>query len=403
MTSAPILLAGAPLVGAAGNPVSTEVMLAALSSFRDVALLTHRYRLWPSFERSNGRGRCEMRLGAQPLSVHGEAMLAGFLHRRRFAGVRAGWAVNSRYASALVAANVRYAVWEATPIRDELAATDVASIRRSGTGSGSGFALHRMLLPIDERLEGVIYRRAAGVYAMSPYTRDRILARHDIDARDVHVLPHPPAPSFLAALEEKRRLAERAASRSPGAGARLLFVGRADDPRKGFRLLLEAYRLLRIERARVTLTVVGPHATEWRKSLRIEPGEEIEFLGRVSTDELASAYLAHDILVVPSRQEGFGIVVAEGLHAGLPVVATRCGGPEAMISESKAGVLVSHAPDRLAAALLELLNDSPRREALARAATAYARRTLSFDVFSERVARITRMLLTSPAPVPTPI
>jgi glycosyltransferase involved in cell wall biosynthesis len=402
MTSASIVLAGAPLVGAAGNPVSTEVLLAALSNLGEVALLTHRHRLWPSFERLNGGGRPEIRLGAQPLSVHGEAMLAGVLHRHRLATAQAAWAVNSRYAGALMAANVRYAVWEATPIRDELGATDVASIRRAGTGSGSGLLLHRVLLPLDERIEGLIYKRAFGVYAMSPYTRERILARHDIDPSRIEVLPHPPAPTFLAALEGQRRVVERAPRRPPTDDARLLFVGRGDDPRKGFKLLLDAYRLLRAAQTRVTLTVVGPHARAWRESLGIDPAEGIEFRGRVSTDDLAAAYLAHDLLIVPSRQEGFGIVVAESLHAGLPVVATRCGGPEAMISESEAGVLVPHSPDRIAAAVLELLNDPARRERLARAAVAYARRALSFEAFSDRVARITQLLLPTVANVSAP-
>jgi glycosyltransferase involved in cell wall biosynthesis len=147
---------------------------------------------------------------------------------------------------------------------------------------------------------------------------------------------------------------------------------------------------------------VGPHARPWRESLGIGSTEGITFLGRVSTEDLAAAYLAHDLLVVPSRQEGFGIVVAESLHAGLPVVATRCGGPEAMISESGAGVLVSHSPDAMAAVLLELVTDRARRERLARAATAYAQRALCSEKFNDRVAQITHLLLASSRNTPTP-
>lgn len=385
-TSDSIILAGAPTVGAAGNAVSSEVLLAALSRLAEVVLLTHRHRLIPRIEATNGAQARRIHVGAQPISVHGEGLLAGFLHRSRLKGHAAAWAVNSRYAAALMAAGIPYVVWEATLIRDELAAADVMSIRRGGTGSGAGLLLHRALLPIDERLEGLIYRRAAMVYAMSQYTRDRILAHHKLESTAVQVLPHPPTPSFLTALKRcPLRVARRA--------ERLLFVGRADDPRKGFSLLLDAFRRIRASDRSVTLTVIGPHSTTWRNKLGIAPdGEGITFRGRVSTEDLAEAYVEHDLLIVPSRQEGFGIVVAEALHAGLPVVVTRCGGPEAVVTDSRAGMLVSHSPDEMSAAILSLLRDDERRRRLSGEAVAYAGRILSFDIFSKRVAAITASL-----------
>ena len=393
MTKPPsIILAGAPTVGAAGNAVSSEVLLAALAPLAEVVLLTHRHRLIPAIETTNGAEPRRIRVGAQPISVHGEALLAGVLHRSRLATHAAAWAVNSRYAGSLMAARIPYVVWEATLIRDELDATDVMSIRRGGTGSGAGLLLHRALLSIDERLEGLIYRRAAMVYAMSRYTRDRILARHRLDAASVQVLAHPPTPSFLAALK-------RIPSRVGRGGERLLFVGRADDPRKGFSLLLDAFRRVRSKIPSLSLTVIGPHSATWRDQLGIaSDGEAISFRGRVCTEELADAYVDHDLLVVPSRQEGFGIVVAEALHAGLPVVATRCGGPEAVLTESGAGVLVSHSPEEMSEAIASLLGDRDRRLRLAQQATSFARRELSFETFAERVAAITASLLRGTVP-----
>jgi glycosyltransferase involved in cell wall biosynthesis len=372
--------------------VSSEVLYAALSPLAEVVLLTHRQGLLPRIETTNGARRRRLSVGTQPISVHGEALVAGFLHRSRLKGQGAAWAVNSRYAGALMAAHIPYVVWEATLIRDELAAADLMSMRRGGTGSGAGLLLHRAMLPIDERLERLIYRRAAMVYAMSPYTRDRILAHHKLESTTVQVLPHPPTPSFLAAL---MRFPPRVAQR----GERLLFVGRADDPRKGFSLLLDAFRRVRAGDRSVVLTVIGPHSASWRNQLGIaSDGEGITFRGRVSTEELAEAYVEHDLLIVPSRQEGFAIVVAEALHAGLPVVSTRCGGPESVITESGAGVLVPHSAEELSAATASLLADSDRRGRLGEYAISYARRQLSFEIFAERVATITASLLRGAAP-----
>ena len=62
------------------------------------------------------------------------------------------------------------------------------------------------------------------------------------------------------------------------------------------------------------------------KSLGIE--SDIEFLDVRPRDELVDLYRRATLFVMPSRQEGLGIVVLEAMACGLPVVSTRCGGPE---------------------------------------------------------------------------
>lgn len=57
-------------------------------------------------------------------------------------------------------------------------------------------------------------------------------------------------------------------------------------------------------------------------------------------DQLADIYRASDLLVSPSRKEGFGLVVAEAIACGTPVLATRSGGPEEIIN-SECGTLVA--------------------------------------------------------------
>lgn len=388
------LLAGARPGDAAGNSASTEVLLTALRSYGTVDTLSHVLAPVPRWREERAAHGRHITLGTQPLLVHGEALAGGRVHRNRLraAAYTLGWAVNSRYAGALAAAGVPYVLWEATPIRDELRIVSARAVREAGRGTGLGVMLHGTLLPLEERLERSLYARAAGLFAMSAYTRARMIELHHLPAERVAILRHPPTRAFLGALARAGGPAARRARAADGT-LRLLFVGRVDDPRKNFPLLLEAYRQLRSRRVTAVLDVIGPYNAKW--GTRVErqlAGQGITLLGHVSTDALAAAYLSHDLLVLPSRQEGFGIVVAEALHAGLPVVSTTCGGPEQVIRDSGAGLLTGHTPTELADALQQLGQCSSLWQECAARAVRFACAELSPERFEAEVGRIIERL-----------
>lgn len=67
--------------------------------------------------------------------------------------------------------------------------------------------------------------------------------------------------------------------------------------------------------------------------------EQLDFLGDLDRDSVRRELLAADALVIPSYYETFGVVVIEALACGIPVIATRCGGPEGLIDDTN-GLLV---------------------------------------------------------------
>jgi glycosyltransferase involved in cell wall biosynthesis len=81
---------------------------------------------------------------------------------------------------------------------------------------------------------------------------------------------------------------------------------------------------------------------------------------------------AFDVLVVPSRYEGFPYVVLEGLWAGLPIVATSSSNGRTVLGDGRTGVVIDGTPEglsiRLATALTELVDDPARRAERAAAA-----------------------------------
>lgn len=123
----------------------------------------------------------------------------------------------------------------------------------------------------------------------------------------------------------------------------LLAVGRLADPRKNTRLLLTMYHQLRQQcdkPPRLRLVGQAPAAADWdlAESWGITP--YIDVFPHVSQEELVEHYRQASLFILASDEEGLGIVVIEAMACGLPVIATRCGGPETTIIEEETGYLV---------------------------------------------------------------
>ncbi|MQA67214.1 MAG: glycosyltransferase, partial [Alphaproteobacteria bacterium] len=148
-------------------------------------------------------------------------------------------------------------------------------------------------------------------------------------------------------------------------------------PRKGHDVLVGA--LARIRDLPWRSVVVGcldrepatARALE-RRIARTGLGTRISLRGALDDAALAMAYHGADLFVLPSRYEGYGMVFAEALTHGLPVVACRAGAAADTVP-ADAGILVDIDDElALAEALRRLLTDEPLRRAMADAAHKYA-------------------------------
>ncbi|MFC1416590.1 glycosyltransferase [Streptacidiphilus cavernicola] len=114
---------------------------------------------------------------------------------------------------------------------------------------------------------------------------------------------------------------------------------------KGVDLLVEAFAQCRADEPGLTLTLVGDGVLRGPLTRRVaELGLEqaVEFTGSLPHEQALELMRGHDLLVHVSRYETFGMTVVEGLAAGLPVLVTRCGGPERTLAgiEDAAGQLI---------------------------------------------------------------
>ncbi|MDA8239917.1 MAG: glycosyltransferase [Nitrospiraceae bacterium] len=110
---------------------------------------------------------------------------------------------------------------------------------------------------------------------------------------------------------------------SEGRPVRFLYSGSLIH-RKGVDLLMPAFLKLVKEGHKARLTLMG-HGELENRLISMIPQEykgQINFIGFKEWHELPSVYAQHDILVAPSRYDGWGLIVVEGLASGMPVIAT---------------------------------------------------------------------------------
>lgn len=197
-----------------------------------------------------------------------------------------------------------------------------------------------------------IYEAADSVHVMSRWLASELIAR-GIDAAKVNVV-HPGS-NALTEFQSSPERHPRYEDRPP----QLLFVGR-DFLRKGGDLVLAALeRLRRDHDPSTTLTIAGP--TEQLEAYAGAPGAS--WIGDVGPARVAELMRSHDLLVVPSRFEAFGIVFAEALAHGTPVVARDAFAMPEIVTPGVNGALVrSEDPDELATAIADVLDDYELRQ-----------------------------------------
>ncbi len=246
--------------------------------------------------------------------------------------------------------------------------------------------LVRALLALQARWEAANVRRADRVVVPSRYSAAIAEALYRVDPARLAVVPEP-----IDLAEWRRRFAAVAAPAKRA--ATVLSVARM-YPRKRLEDLLQAAAILkaRIPDARVRIVGEGPESARLRAlHAALGLGETVMFLGDVSRQALAVEYVGAACFCLPTVQEGFGIVFAEAMAAGLPVIACRAAAVPEVVEDRRTGLLVNpRSPEELAMAMEAVLRNDGLRAELGAAG---ARRVEMFDL--ERVAA--RFLAALPA------
>lgn len=212
----------------------------------------------------------------------------------------------------------------------------------------------RTRLWMQARLERRRVRRSQRVLTTSGYAAAAIERQYRVAAERIRIVPE-----LLDVAGWERELAEaRVVADRP---LTILCVAHL-YPRKDVATLVQAARRLP-EGVRLRLAGDGPE----RKRLE-RMGSRASFLGHIPRAALLQEYRNADIFCLPSRQEGFGIVLLEAMASGLPIVAARAAAiPEVVAAGENALLFAPGDAGELADALQRFLADAALRQQMAAA------------------------------------
>ena len=222
-----------------------------------------------------------------------------------------------------------------------------------------------------------VIAREEAEYSLSDY----VSVPSDFAVDSFVEMGHPREKLFLnpygATLERFRPESEP----EPG-NFRIIFVGQASI-RKGFLYLLEAFN--RLTHPRKQLCVIGSVSEDIKTLTARYDLTDVEFPGPVPNNQLVRHYSAAHVMVLPSIEDGFGMVIGEALACGCPVIASEHTGARNLFSDGAEGFIVPpRSVESLVRRLEMLIDDEPLRKRMSDAALTRVNRIGGWDAYGER-------------------
>ncbi len=243
--------------------------------------------------------------------------------------------------------------------------------------------------PISRLIQRYVIENCDVCTANSSATKEEIIKKLKIK-KDIKVIPMGVDMKQFAKKKGKKLL--RKYKNNDKNNKILLFVGRLAE-QKGLQYLIKALPLVLKKYPETKLLVVGEGS--YKKELtglasKLDLGKSIAFIGALPHSELAGYYKIADALILPSISgEGLGIVLAEAIAAGTPVIGTKTGGIPDIIKDRETGLLVRKKDEKdIADKISALLSNQRLRATLVKNGQKHIRKNLSWDVVVKKFEKV---------------
>ncbi len=229
--------------------------------------------------------------------------------------------------------------------------------------------------PVQRKMEKEILHGPGHFMAISGYTKNTLLAAGGIEERFTRL----PIPMDMNAYRPPRE--------APRPGV-IGFAGRVGDPRKNLPLLFDALAILLKQGRDVELHLTGEATAELnRLAARTGVSEKVHWRGWLDDDELTEFFRSIDVFAIPSFQEGLNIAGLQAMASGVPVVSTRCGGPEDYVIDDATGYLCDSGSAPFADRIDKIITNRPLRDRLGATARQKVAEDFSYDVFKRQLSK----------------
>jgi glycosyltransferase involved in cell wall biosynthesis len=252
--------------------------------------------------------------------------------------------------------------------------------------------LANLVMKQQAKQEKTIAQKADVIITISKYSQAKILEHYGVAEEKIRIVPNGVdtetfQPSDWMAAKKQFNL---------GQEPTVLFIGSL-TARKGLPYLVEAAKKVVKQKSNVKFLLVG--SGPLRKQIEASVASaglssNFVFHGNIPQSQLASAYNAADVFVLPSLQEGQGIVLLEAQACGKPVVAFGVGGAKEAVKNGESGFLLELGDiEGLADRLLKLLGDDVLRQKMGAVGRRFVSENYTWDLCAERMLKIYRETL----------
>jgi glycosyltransferase involved in cell wall biosynthesis len=211
---------------------------------------------------------------------------------------------------------------------------------------------------IEQRWESRLVHLSDRLVTHTLHHRDEICRQWNLKRENIGIVPHGiriPERDELYPTKETGQI-------------EVLYVGRLEH-RKGIDILLEAIPTVLANQPQTRFKIVGLDTGNWQKLFwelnRDVPRDRVAFSGSIDDIQLREAYRRCDLFVAPSRYESFGLIYAEAMAWGKPVIGCNVGGVPEVIAHGESGLIISAVDSQaLSKAIIKLIIDAKLRAQL---------------------------------------